>query len=215
MSSKPCCAAARVTLGLIVLGTVFGQVAPTSGYVTADGGANPQPTPSPSPQPVADSGRPECKIEQGRRRPGLTINDVGSVVSNTPEECCFKCQDDPECESWTRDRRSGNCFLKSGVPAMAQGSNFDSGVIGGEAAPEQIPADTPCIVEQDTAFVDEGSSISSGGGISQSPEECCALCKLNFLCFSWNYDGQSRVCTLLSNIPARIPRDNHQCGTIL
>lgn len=158
-----------------------------------------------------------CKVEQSRRRPGGTFNDGKSLIFGRSEECCTACQVIPECKSWTRDRRTGECFLKSVVPPMAVGFDFDSGVIGGEVAPDQVPADTPCYIESGTSFVGNNvfSRVNGDGTFTSSADECCNLCKLNLACFSWTRDRFSGMCSLLGTIPPRVFVDNFDAGTII
>lgn len=56
-------------------------------------------------------------------------DDFREEESEDPQECCRMCEDDLDCFSWTRDRSTGRCFLKTGVPERVENDGTDGGTI--------------------------------------------------------------------------------------
>ena len=91
------------------------------------------------------------------------------------------------------------CALKFDVPALVDGADdFDSGVIGGEAAPEVIPDEFPCPTER-------GKSRSHGSSARSSTEsnsdDCCMVCDNEPFCISWTFENATGRCDLHGELP--------------
>ncbi|GMH41235.1 hypothetical protein BSKO_09145 [Bryopsis sp. KO-2023] len=141
-----------------------------------------------------------CEIEASFIREGNTFNDPSKLLTSSPEECCRKCRGDPKCESWTRDRRTKACALKDDVVELWRNHDFDSGVVGGSPATQDVPIDDRCIVERGVDFKGEDMREED----SADAEECCRKCEEDLLCFSWSRHRSNGRCFLKSGVPARM-----------
>lgn len=158
-----------------------------------------------------------CLVEVGFMRPGPNSTYTVTPAVETPEECCLLCRQDPDCESWNRDRRNGACAFKRGVPDLVMDDNFDSGVVGGAVAPDQVPASAPCPVEDGVDFKGgDIADIAQGmGRMTEDPDECCRMCELDLRCFSWTRSKSTGACWLKDRIPSRIESDDFNSGTVI
>ncbi|GMH43925.1 hypothetical protein BSKO_11859 [Bryopsis sp. KO-2023] len=160
---------------------------------------------APSPAPSS-----ACEIEADFIREGNTFNDPSKLLTSSPEECCAKCREDPKCESWTRDRRTKACAFKDEVVELRRNHNFDSGVIGGSPAAQDIPIDDRCIVERGVDFSGEDMRDEE----TADAEECCRMCEEDLLCFSWSRVRKTGRCFLKSGVPEREDNSRTDGGTI-
>jgi len=67
---------------------------------------------------IDENGEPDinsvCKVEKDTDYYGNTYH---SSKKDTAKECCFACQNDTECQSWTYDIQEQICRLKSKGPS--------------------------------------------------------------------------------------------------
>lgn len=136
--------------------------------------------------------------------------DLYSIQTPSKEECCDGCQKEKQCSGWTLD--GGICYLKD-IQALTQyGSlpaNMKWGLWSGKscknqlATQQQAPAVTNEAQSVDSgiwkAFVADDDCVCQlemnvdffGGDIRalplESPEECCAACNQDPVCFSFTY----------------------------
>ncbi|GMH45241.1 hypothetical protein BSKO_13198 [Bryopsis sp. KO-2023] len=82
---------------------------------------------------VAESGTscfddPSCRLLEGSDLAGYDFETIR--VTNSPMECCKKCKKAKECKAWTRNKVSGQCWLKKkGAPVPRICAACDSGVM--------------------------------------------------------------------------------------
>ena len=80
-------------------------------------------------------------IEYNVDRKGSDIFNGKYNVVNNQDECCQQCRNNPDCLSWTFDKRPqsyGQCWLKDEIPPQTRSFCCDSG-----ALEERIDRHTP------------------------------------------------------------------------
>jgi len=139
----------------------------------------------------------ECTPEVGFIRRGGTFNDPSQTITETPVECCRLCFEEPRCETWSRQRSTGECALMDTVPPLERDEDFDSGFLGTVDALEVI-RQPDCLVERNVFFPD-GDVLEETR--TRNAKRCCEKCLDNFSCFSWYYERDSSTCVMNRNIP--------------
>ncbi|GMH43246.1 hypothetical protein BSKO_11168 [Bryopsis sp. KO-2023] len=102
---------------------------------------------------VAESGTscfddPSCRLLEGIDLAGYDFETIR--VTNSPMECCKKCKKAKECKAWTRNKVSGQCWLKKkGAPVPRICAACDSGVMIEKVTREEILPLHPIVTKTD------------------------------------------------------------------
>lgn len=147
--------------------------------------------------------------EHGLIRKGSTYNDPSDLITDSARECGCRCGEDPRCQTWTRDRRTGACAFKDRVVEPRSNPHFDSGVVGGERLDPNIPVDDSCIVEFGVDFKGEDYQEIH----TDSAQGCCRACENDRKCASWTRIRRNGRCFLKSGVPQRLGDRRTDGGT--
>ncbi|CAD7701832.1 unnamed protein product [Ostreobium quekettii] len=133
---------------------------------------------------LASTGASGCSTDFNVDYRGSDINNGGSNIVGSAQECCDKCEATTGCESWTyvkspgtlgTGRKVGECWLKRGYkPGYTSHPCCTSGVVTG--------------CEMETNYDYPGRDINNGNlETASSAEACCKKCRDRYNCVSWTY----------------------------
>lgn len=155
---------------------------------------------------LSPNGTFSCTPEVGQIRKGGTYNVPLDTLTESAEECCRLCFDDPLCKTWTRQRSTGACALMDVVPPLRPSLDHDSGLLFGTDALEAI-LKPDCVIEKRMSYP-EGLVIKKLK--TRNARSCCRLCIDNLLCFSWYYARGTNYCVLNANVPKGVEQEGHK-----
>ena len=168
-----------------------------------------------------------CIISLDVVRPGNTYKDPASLILEDVFDCCFACEDDERCVSWTYDRGTGAFsmldserwrFVSSGGADIDDGfkyrykfyANGTRGAVAARTVDSRAPVPlNECAKESGVAYP-RGSILRVT--TTSSHKACCELCRNAPDCFSWYRNASNRRCVLNRNAPSKVGRGGHYAG---